>query len=102
MKLLVIAPDEDSISPQQAVQQAKALYGSYATVVAMPSSTNDYANLYFCAQTLLADKLLNILVDSKDEIYYNIAKTKLIEEALTQFKEILEELESDIREKINK
>lgn len=102
MRVLIISPDEDSISPQQAIEQAKLAHGSYATVIALPSSSNDYASLYFCAQTLLAEKLANILVDSKDKEYYNIAKDKLIEEAITQFREILGELESDIREKINK
>lgn len=102
MKILIIAPDEESISPQQAIQQAKLVYGSYATVTALPSSNNDYANLYFCAQVLLADKLANILVDSKDEEYYNIAKDKLIQETMTLFKEILDEVESDTKEKINK
>lgn len=102
MKVLVIYPDEESLSPQQAIQHAKTMYGSYAMVNAIPSSNNDYANLYFCAQTLLADKLANIMIDSKDEVYYNIAKEKLITDVITQFREILEEVESGIKEKLHK
>lgn len=102
MRILVIAPDEESISPQQAIQQAKLAHGSFATVVALPSSSNDYANLYFCGQSLLAERLANILVDSKDKEYYNIAKEKLISETVAQFREILDQVESDVREKMNK
>jgi len=88
--------------PQQAIEQAKLAHGSYATVIALPSSGNDYANLYFCAQTLLAEKIANILVDSKDKEYYNIAKDKLITDVITQFREILDEVVSDTEEKMNK
>lgn len=102
MRVLVLSHDEDSVSPQQAIEQAKRVHGTYATIVALPSSGNDYASLYFSAQTLLAEKLANILVDSKDKEYYNIAKDKLIEEAVTQFREVLREVVLDTEEKVNK
>lgn len=102
MRVLILAPDEESISPQQAISQAKQIYGSYATVVPVPSANNEYAQLYFSAQTLIAESVANILVDSKDEDDYNIAKDKLIKRALTQFREVLEEVISDTEEKINK
>jgi hypothetical protein len=102
MRILVIAPEEESISPQQAIEQAKIAHGSFATVIALPSSNNEYANLYFCAQTLLAEKIANILIDSKDKTYYNIAKERLVSDAVTQFREVLDEVISDIEEKMNK
>ena len=102
MRLLILSPDEESISPQQAIEQAKNQYGAFATIIAMPSSNNTYAQLYFCAQALLAESIGNILVDTKDSEYYNIEKHKLIEQAVTQFREVLEEVISDTEEKFSK
>lgn len=101
MRLLILAPDETSISPQQAVELAKTIHGSHATVVPIPSSNNDYANLYFSAQILIAERIANISFDSKDESEYNIRKQNILNEAITRFREVLEEVASDTEEKIN-
>lgn len=101
MRLLILAPDEQAISPQQAVEQARRIHGSHATIVPLPSSSNEYATLYFCAQGLLAEKIANISFDARDELEYNVRKQHAIDEAVTRFREVLEEVASDTEEKIN-
>lgn len=101
MKVIVMSHDETSISPQQAIEQAKSIHGSHSTILVLPSSTNDYANVYFCAQTLIAEKIANISFDSKDEIEYTLRKQAVLDEAMSRFREILEEVASDTEEKLN-
>jgi F0F1-type ATP synthase membrane subunit a len=98
MKVLILSHDEVSLSPREAIEKARSEHGSYATIVALPSSNNEYAQLYFAAQVLCADQLVKLKIDTKDIELYNSKKLLLIESIVTQFREVLDEVISDTEE----